>query len=588
MYAKADDTKIIADIQSQWVIYDDPDTSKKWREAFLKILIGCAELNRRGIYKNTTNHRINCSVLFNFNQPPKIDTVVESVRRRFKFFICNSRFVENPAEVNEAEHIYLAESEYMTVKWRNAHRMAMWHILNEFHIKFEEQNFKFAESEAPLLWNEFFDEFGGSDEYDDDGNNANKKKANILDTKFINELKLWVSTSKFEIKTNAELHATYGRKKHWPYITVNELVAELKKNNWWNDRCIAIKKKWGVLQVALVKLLKKVDEWTYKRHIMRNKIYLPHILIGWVVYDANNANNPGDNNDVLMNDRSHNNILNNGNFNNNNANMSRNNGTFNNTNFNNNNGNEFRNNAELNNANFGTNNRNMLRNNNNALNNANLNSNNTALNNANFNNNNRNMLRNNTAFNNANFNNNNSNMQRNNNGNVLRNNNTLTNANSNNNRNALMNNNNAHRLMSQRSDNNANVNNNSIFLNERRNNNNTMTPRSQRNNGSLSQNASNRYANFPGNNSSTSADSPLELNNYHNSMNSIGSGNSHLSTGSSNIGTTPLRHLNITPQSANTKIKHRLSSTRSRRKRTKRRKLNNGSAFDANNHNNNN
>ena len=284
IYNKADDTKVISDILSRFLIYDDPDTSKKWRESFLKILIGCAEANRRGIYKLDTNHRIRASVYFNFNQPPQIETVVPSVRRRFKFFICNSRFVEDESEVNEDEHIYWAESMYMSVPWRNKYRMAMWHILNDYWQVFKQQNFKFQDYEEPMLWDEFYEEYGGVNGVilDDSKNNyRKKKKMNDTDLKFIAELSEWIKTSKFKQLTADELKVKYGAKRFWPYITCNQLLNAMHADKWWENRSQHIKNRWRSLEVALSKLLPKMNGWNYKRHAMRNKQYIYKILIGW-------------------------------------------------------------------------------------------------------------------------------------------------------------------------------------------------------------------------------------------------------------------------------------------------------------------
>lgn len=92
-------------------LFSEPNSRQKLSASFIKELTGGDEQSCRGNYKTKTNFRIKGLSHLLCNKIPELDDYDGGIARRLVCIPYKSVFVDNPADVNEAENKYLVNEE---------------------------------------------------------------------------------------------------------------------------------------------------------------------------------------------------------------------------------------------------------------------------------------------------------------------------------------------------------------------------------------------------------------------------------------------------------------------------------------------
>ena len=121
---------------------------KRWTDksalnnALIKPLTGGGKLCKRGLYETKTEKTIHATFIVELNKEVPLSGEVGIAEiSRFIEIVFSSRFTLNPEEVNEEEHIYPANPDYIQQPFIQKHKFAMMQLLINYHKKYAENGY---------------------------------------------------------------------------------------------------------------------------------------------------------------------------------------------------------------------------------------------------------------------------------------------------------------------------------------------------------------------------------------------------------------------------------------------------------------
>ncbi len=131
----------------RFVLFQEPDKSRKICCSTIKEITGDKELNCRTLYSTDTVTRLKCSLLGEFNDLPALDEAGDAMGRRLivipfnSMFLNHSRFDNLSYEDKSSGNFHLANPHFTTDKFQDQHKQALMSLLMDSFKTFKDRNY---------------------------------------------------------------------------------------------------------------------------------------------------------------------------------------------------------------------------------------------------------------------------------------------------------------------------------------------------------------------------------------------------------------------------------------------------------------
>jgi len=116
--------------KKRFILAREPEEGDKLRTSIIKELTGCGEFNARDLFKSKCSIKMTQVMMLECNAKPQLSgTMNSAILERIVDIPFDSRFTDEPSEVNEEEHIYPIDKTYKFESWQLEHRCALFDIL---------------------------------------------------------------------------------------------------------------------------------------------------------------------------------------------------------------------------------------------------------------------------------------------------------------------------------------------------------------------------------------------------------------------------------------------------------------------------
>lgn len=116
--------------KKRFILAREPEENDKLRTSIIKELTGCSEFNARNLYSDKCKIKMNQVMMFECNAKPQLSgTMNSAILERIVDIPFDSRFTDDPSEVNEQDHIYPIDKTYKLESFQLEHRCALFDIL---------------------------------------------------------------------------------------------------------------------------------------------------------------------------------------------------------------------------------------------------------------------------------------------------------------------------------------------------------------------------------------------------------------------------------------------------------------------------
>lgn len=123
----------------RFCLWEEPDPGANLDVEYLKDLVGgSVQTAGRKNWSNDNVIHLHCKYAINANVMSSMQ-LQEALMERLLFFLWPSKFTTNPAEVDEANGIYLADPKFKTAAFQEKYKDGLWYLLTE-HFKLFEAN----------------------------------------------------------------------------------------------------------------------------------------------------------------------------------------------------------------------------------------------------------------------------------------------------------------------------------------------------------------------------------------------------------------------------------------------------------------
>ena len=137
---KQDDASVSNFDKKRFIYFEEPAFKQKLQSHIIKDMTGGNEVAARKLYSQDTCTTICATFALNTNNIPEFTQADAAIDDRLITYEWISKFVKDPAKVNEMENVYLADENIGTKQFAERYGSQLFNILCEYHQKFMNNN----------------------------------------------------------------------------------------------------------------------------------------------------------------------------------------------------------------------------------------------------------------------------------------------------------------------------------------------------------------------------------------------------------------------------------------------------------------